>query len=95
MTETSTSTVEVVVSDELDVAYEDGECIGDALAGLIQDTDLHPELVARHGPGGGWPVYRFHGVREDIAYLYGRYYGEGADLDAAIERIDQLQPSLL
>lgn len=100
----TTNTARFLVSEELDVSYggeHDGEGIGDSLTFLLSHDDIHPECVRIVGPGGGWPVYRFHGTRANLIELYKRYYlfddnaGNRVDFDAAVERLDRAELSIL
>lgn len=57
-------------SVELDIADE-----GNLEAWVKTFGAIHVELVDPHGPGGGWPVYRFVGPIKAIRALVNDYEG--------------------
>jgi hypothetical protein len=95
-----TTTEKVLVSEALDLSYPPTHQVGDTLAYLIKGLEVHPEVLDLSGPGGGWPVYRFHGTRLQLVELYSRYYGDGnpgdrADFAEAVATLTDAQPSTL
>ena len=77
-----------MASIELDWADEDANPDLEASGRRSAATfNLTMEVVVEEGPGGGWPVYRFTGRREDIVALLGNYEPDAA---ARAELIDTI-----
>ena len=76
-----------MASIDLDWANEDCHPNAEGAAKRTASTfNLKAELAAEDG-GGGWPVYRFTGRREDIVALLGNYEPDDA---ARAELIDTI-----
>jgi hypothetical protein len=68
------------VQIELDVVFNDDvetpEQAAVNLAESVYESGITIELVNDHGPGGGWPVYRFTGSLGSIVEMVHGYCNE-------------------
>lgn len=79
-----------MASIELDWADEDANPDLETSARRSAATfNLTMEVVAEHGPGGGWPVYRFTGRQEDIVAMLGNYAPDEEDREMLIDTIEE------
>lgn len=62
----------IVQELELDVAYDDA--LEHTLATIPEDIRVTYRVAMPTGPGGGWPVIAFHGVRSDLERLVREWY---------------------
>lgn len=84
----------LIVSEAFDIAVEGP--ISEALYDLTKGLDIHPEVMDVSGPGGGAPVYRFHGTLADLTILCHRYFGtDRHEFEDAVRRLQTAEPSLV
>lgn len=58
---------------DLDVVLRPGECTSDAVYSVTKGVNAIGEVIEESGAGGGWPVVRFTGPRDDLIKPIAQY----------------------
>ena len=83
---------------DLDVVARPGETPADAIAAVSKGFNVLGEVLKESGPGGGNPLGRFTGSRDELAKLIARYarnYPRGPSTKADREEAACLETTIM